>query len=295
VVAAGEQGGTLGGQQDAERVGDHLLRATVSGTAGALTPSAPASGRVGRAPALVNRFLEDQVERRAPGLDAGGRVEGLLLLLPQVDVRAQDARERLVLELGEQVLLDVALVVLHGRGRQVLGLVPAVRVLAEGLLTEGRVAPVAATVLVLGLGRCPLGLALSGEPDRLAVLVDDRVVLAGRDLVPAAPVASALLRETQVPLSPSSLSSATADAIGSRDSAVLLLSTRRAGPQTGRRRNDRAARLPGAGLRTGLGERLGHPCDCLRRLGRPLLVEADDLGEVLGGEAVGAADPRVRY
>lgn len=53
--------------------------------------------------------------------------------------------------------------------------------------------------------------------------------------------------------------------------------------------------MRGAGLRTGLGERLGRPCDCLRRLGRSLLVEADDLGEVLGGEAVGAANPGVRY
>jgi hypothetical protein len=53
--------------------------------------------------------------------------------------------------------------------------------------------------------------------------------------------------------------------------------------------------LRGAGLRTGLGGRLGRPCGCLRGLGRPLLVEADDLGEVLGGEAVGTTDPGVRY
>src|SRR5690606_25472456 len=162
-------------------------------------------------------------------------------------------------------------------------------------LAEGRVAPVAATVLVLGLGRCPLGLALGGEPDRLAVLVDDRVVLAGRDLVPTTPVVSALLRETQVPLSPSWLSSFTADSIGSRDGAVLLLSTRRAGPQASRRSHGRAATLRGVGLRTGLGERLGRPRGCLRRLDRPLLVEADDLGEMLGGEAVAAAHPGVRY
>jgi hypothetical protein len=80
VVAAGEQGGALGGQQDAERVGDDLLRATVTGTAGALAASAPPSSRVRGDQALVDRVLEDQVERRAPGLDAGGRVDGLLLL-----------------------------------------------------------------------------------------------------------------------------------------------------------------------------------------------------------------------
>lgn len=192
------------------------------------------------------------MERRAPGLDAGGRVEGLLLLLPQVDVRAQDAGERLVLELGEQVLFDVALVVLHGRGGQVLGLVPAVRVLAEGLLAEGRVAPVAATVLVLGLGRCPLGLALGDEPDRLAVLIDDRVVLAGRDLVPAAPVVSALLRETQVPLSP--LGCPRLRQMRSGHATVLYCCCRRggrarrrvAGATAGRRRCAESVCVPGS-------------------------------------------------
>lgn len=148
---------------------------------------------------FVVRVLEDQVERRTPCLHAGGRVHGPLLLLPQLDVRTEDADEGLVLEVGEQVLLDVALVVLHRRGGQVLGGVPAARVLAEGLQAERRVTPVAAPVHVLGLASGALGFALGRELDRLAVLVDDREVFAGLGLVPAAPVVSTLLRETHVP------------------------------------------------------------------------------------------------
>ncbi|MFD7418771.1 hypothetical protein ACFV9B_45325, partial [Kitasatospora purpeofusca] len=62
----------LGGEQDAERVGDDLLRAAVAVAAGALTPASAPRCRVGREQALVDRVLEDQVERGAPGLDAGG-------------------------------------------------------------------------------------------------------------------------------------------------------------------------------------------------------------------------------
>src|SRR5207302_761376 len=142
VVAAGEQGGPFGYQQHAERVRHRLLRAAVTGAAGAFAAAAPPGGRVGRNESFVDRVLDDKVEGRAPGLDAGGRIHGPLLLLPDVYVSAQDAGERLVLELGQQVFLDVAAVVLHGRGSQVLSLVPAVRVLAEGLLAQRRVAPV---------------------------------------------------------------------------------------------------------------------------------------------------------
>jgi hypothetical protein len=94
---------------------------------------------------------------------------------------------------GSRCFLDVTLVVLHGRGGQVLGLVPAVRVLAEGLLAKARVAPLTAPDSHL-FGVCGLlGLALGGELDHGTCGIGNRAVLAFLDLVSAAPVAAALL------------------------------------------------------------------------------------------------------
>lgn len=136
VVPPGEEGGPLGDQEDAECVGDHLLGAAIGGTAGALAPPSALRGGVRLDEPLVDGVGEDEVQGRAPGLDAGGRVGGAFLLLPERDVGTENAVKSLVLEDGEQVLLDVASVVLHRGRSQVLGLVPAARVLGEGLLPQ---------------------------------------------------------------------------------------------------------------------------------------------------------------
>lgn len=187
----------------------------------------------------------------------------------------------MVLEVGEEVLLDVALVVLHRRGGQILGLVPAARVLAERLLPQCGVAPVAASVLVLGLARRALGLALGGELDRLAMLVDYREVLTGSGFVSGTPVASALLRETQVRFLPLRYGVLRGGVeFGSVGSA------RRPGAQAAGRRSQLGCTGTSSRYR-GRGTRCWRP----RGHGRSLLVEADDLREMGGGEAVGAAHP----
>nr|WP_232242148.1 hypothetical protein [Streptacidiphilus jeojiense] len=199
VVAPGQQSGPFADQQDAERVGDHLLRPAVARAASPLAPASALGGRVDLAQPLLDRVAEDQVQGAAPGLDAGRRIAALALQLhPGVNVELGDRADLSVVELREQVLLYVAAVVLHGRGGQVLAGVPAAGVLAEGDLAAGRVVPPAAADLGFLLFSGLLGSALGTEAHGVAVLVREGAVLPGSDLVSSAPVVAALLAVSQL-------------------------------------------------------------------------------------------------
>nr|WP_240165140.1 hypothetical protein [Actinacidiphila bryophytorum] len=203
VVPPGEQRGALGDEQDAERVGDHLLRPAVARAPGTLAAPPAPRGRVRLPQPVVHGVTKDQVQGAAPGLQGGRRIASPPLLpLPLLDVVPVDLADLQVVEVRQQVLLDVAPVVLHGGESQVLQGEPAVGVLPEGDPRRRRVMPPPATYLRLLLVGGLLGSPLGAEAQHLAVGVRDGAVLAGRDLVASAPVVAALLAVSHVWLLP---------------------------------------------------------------------------------------------
>src|SRR5690606_11668211 len=164
----------------------------------AAAAAAPLGCRVERDQPFIHRVGEDQMQGATPGLHTGhGVARGLLFALPSFHVTAADTGQRPVLKRWQQVLLDVAAIVLHSRRRQVLGGVPPRGVDPEGHLPTGGVPPAAGPHLrLLGVGGL-LCLPLGAEADGYAGVVADGAVPAWADLVAAAPVGPAVLCVSQ--------------------------------------------------------------------------------------------------
>jgi hypothetical protein len=67
VVPAGEQGPAFGDQQDAERVGDDLLRSAVAEAPGPLAATTPPGSGIGLPRAVVDRVPQDEVQGAVDG------------------------------------------------------------------------------------------------------------------------------------------------------------------------------------------------------------------------------------
>ncbi len=142
IVTARQQCRAFCDQQNSERCGNRLLRATTTRPPSPLAPSATSRRRIEIPKPFLNRVGQNEMQRRPPGLDTRlGVASRSLLLLPDRDLRRENISHRRMLERRQQVLLNVTPIVLHGRRGEILRRIPAVNEVTEGDPTGNPVTP----------------------------------------------------------------------------------------------------------------------------------------------------------